>query len=60
MLISMLLLGLFQHLKQCLWHFYATQIYIRRSRLTHTLYPFPPHPHPVNKARYPPIAHIKE
>ncbi|MCF5757725.1 hypothetical protein GIV14_23670 [Pseudomonas syringae] len=27
---------------------------------THTLYPFPPHPHPTNKARYPPIAHIKE
>ncbi|MBN4178091.1 hypothetical protein GSU75_05387 [Pseudomonas savastanoi pv. phaseolicola] len=27
---------------------------------THTLYPFPTHPHHLNKARYPPIAHIKE
>ncbi|WP_230081858.1 hypothetical protein, partial [Pseudomonas syringae] len=27
---------------------------------THTLYTFPPHPHALNKARYPPIAHIKE
>ncbi|MCF5469853.1 hypothetical protein GIV52_05340 [Pseudomonas syringae] len=40
-------------------HIFALRL--RAVRIsTHTLYPFPTHPHPPNKAPYPPIAHIKE